>query len=869
MGIMLIHPFMEATVIKQVLDNGLTLLIEERRESPVASIVTHVKTGYFDEPDELMGISHVFEHMFFKGTRRRPGPENIARETKELGGILNAGTGYEATSYYVVMPTENFERAMDIQFDALTNPLLDQAELEKEIEVVIQEARQKLDSPSSFSLEKMWEQSFQRHRIRRWRIGYPENLRNINSDDLLAYYRGRYAPQNIIVSIVGGVESGLALQLAQQFYAEIPARELTVNQSPEEPEQTFMKYSRLHGDINQKLMHIGFHAPSVLDSDYYPLSVAVDILGDGRSSRLHQSLMEEKQVVSGISSYYSAYRDVGVVTVSAEVLADDLRDVNMGVFEEIEKLKKEPIHHAEMEKIKNVIESDFFFEQEQVLGRASRIAYYEALGDYKMSEEFVERLRSVQPDDVARAAEKYLAIDRATVLEYVPEGAELPQYDAEGLAEQTTRTITQLPMALPITVETADTNLRRAALPSGAVLVTDLESDTPIAGIAVYFKGGKLCETSKTAGITELALRSSLKGTSKYSAEEIARRIESLGTNIGMTNSSDFFGYTLRILAKSFDEGFELLSDVIAEPSFPDEEVAKEREALRADIRRLKDTSFGQAAELLSEVAFPDHPYGLPDYGSEEGVASLTRDQVADWYSSVCSPDTAVVSIVGNVHPDTATKAAESLMQRLARRAPLCAPSPVMFPQEVREKSVDRERAQTAVAIGFPGLASDDPGRYDLDVTAAVSSGLGGRLFAEVRGRLGLAYVVSAASHSGALGGMFIVYTATSPENEERAREAIIAEMTRLRDEPPEVAEIERAKNYLKGARLISLQTSVSRARDLGMNEIYGRGLRGTAEYLEGIARVTPEDILNSSRRHFNSSRYCLGIVRGTANGKE
>lgn len=855
-------------MVKQVLDNGLTVLIEERRDSPVAAIVTHVKTGYFDEPDPLAGISHVFEHMFFKGTSKRPKPEDIARETKALGGMLNAGTGYESTTYYAVVPSENFESALDIQFDALTDPLIDPQELQKEIEVVIQEARQKLDSPSALSVEKTWELAFDRHRIRRWRIGYPDQLRAITREDLMAYYVGRYTPQNIILCLVGGVESGLALQLAEQLYSDVPRRELTENPSPEEPEQVGLKFSRLRGDINQRLLHIGFHAPSVLDADYYPLSIAVDMLGEGRSSRLYQSLMERRQIVSNIGSYYSAYHDVGVVTVSAEVLSDDLREATLGVFEEIEKLEREPIHRAELEKVKNVIESDFLFEEEQVLGRAHKLAYYEALGDYRMSDEFLERLRSVTPDDIARAAARYLSVDRATALEYVPEGAELPEYSATDLLKSVEMAIAGMPATTPVSTASADGNLRRAALPSGGVLVTEYDPESPIAGIAIYFKGGKVCETTEVAGITELTLRSSLKGTSKYSAEEIANKIESLGTSIGTSNNSDFFGYSLRILAKNFDEGFDLLSDIIADPTFPEDEIAKEREALRADIRRIQDSSFGYASDLLAEVAFPDHPYGLPDYGTDETLTRVTRDRMAEWHTAMCSPEAAVISLVGNIHPDVATKAAEKLFQRIGQRPPQCAIVPVVFPQKVREKSVERERAQTAVAMGFPGLSANDPGRFALDVTAAVTSGLGGRLFAEVRGRLGLAYIVSAGSHSAAGGGLFVIYTATSPENEEKAREAIIAEMSKLREEPVGMEEVERAKSYLRGGRLISLQTSVARARELATNEIYGRGLTGTADYLDGIGRITPEDILNASRRHFDSSRYFLGVVRGTRNGE-
>lgn len=856
-------------MVKQVLDNGLTILVEERPGSPVIAAVTYVKTGYFDESDQVAGISHVFEHMFFKGTHRRPDPEDIARETKGLGGILNASTGYEATSYYVAAPIDSFEQAIDIQYDALTDPLLDPKELQKEIEVVIQESRQKLDSPSAFSLEKMWEHSFDRHRIRRWRIGYPDQLRALTRDDMLKYYEARYAPENIVLCIVGGIESGKALQVAAQLYSQIPARQLIQNPSPEEGEQTALKYLRLSGDINQRLVHVGFHAPTILDADYYPLSVAIDILGSGRSSRLYQSLMEKQQMVSSIGAFYSSYKDIGAVTISAEILGDDLMKAELAILEEIEKLKKAPIRRDEIEKIKNVTESDLFFQQEQVLGRAYRLAYFEALGDWKLSDEFVERLQKVDAAEVAHAAAKYLTPERATVLEYVPSSSRLPEYDAIKLMKKAEHSAVHVETAIPVTEASTDEKIRRSILPSGATLISEIDVASPVVGLAIYFRGGRLCETPETAGITEIALRCSMKGTSKYTAEEVAQKIETLGAALGTANNADFFGYSVRILSKNFDEGFEVLSDVIADPIFAEEEVSKEKDALRADIRRLHDSSYAYASDLLAEIAFDGHPYGIPDYGTDETIAAFTGAQIADWHRAMCSPETAIVSVVGDIRPDVVTKAVEGLFHRLSPSAGLCRPSQVVFPAEIKERSAERERTQTAAAMGFPGVAANDPGRYALDVVAAITSGLGGRLFAEVRGRLGLAYAVSSASHSAAEGGIFIIYTATSPENEEKAREAIFRELDKMRTEPVEQEEVELAKNYLKGARLISLQPSVARAREHAANEIYGRGLDGTERYLDGITRITSEDILNACKQHLSPSRYCLGVVRGLSKTTE
>jgi zinc protease len=191
-------PYWTIGVRREVLGNGLTLLVQPDRSAPVVSVVTHVKAGFFDEPDRWSGISHVLEHMFFKGTPRR-GVGAIARETKGAGGYLNASTTYDHTTYFTVLPASGLETALDIQSDALRNSVIDADELARELQVIIQEAKRKLDTPSAVAYETLHEVMFDRHRIRRWRIGHEEQLARLTRDDLWAYYRSRYVPERTIV----------------------------------------------------------------------------------------------------------------------------------------------------------------------------------------------------------------------------------------------------------------------------------------------------------------------------------------------------------------------------------------------------------------------------------------------------------------------------------------------------------------------------------------------------------------------------------------------------------------------------------------------------------------------------------------------
>src|SRR5437667_4269514 len=210
---------------KVVLKNGLTLIVREQEAVPLTSITTYVKAGYFDEEDRISGISHVIEHMFFKGTSKRPVGE-IARQTQSLGGYLNAYTYYDRTVYHTEVPAENMYKALEIQADALWNSTYDANELKKEIEVVLQENNRKLDNPGAVASEKLYATAFAQHRMRRWRIGTPEGLRALTRDDIVAYVKKYYRPSNIILSIAGRIDIEETIAEVVKLYGHIPDDEL-------------------------------------------------------------------------------------------------------------------------------------------------------------------------------------------------------------------------------------------------------------------------------------------------------------------------------------------------------------------------------------------------------------------------------------------------------------------------------------------------------------------------------------------------------------------------------------------------------------------------------------------------------------------
>lgn len=228
-------------VTRTVLANGLTVLIYQNSAAPVVAVNTYVRAGYFDETDDVVGIAHVLEHMYFKGTPRY-GVGEIAKATKAAGGYLNAHTIYDHTSYYAVLPSRGFEEGLAVQADAYANSAIEATSLAKELEVIIQEAMRKEDNADAVATETLYALLHDEHRIRRWRIGRPDDLRKFTRDDVVRFYRNFYTPSNTVLSIAGDVEPASTIERVRQLYGTLPPGKPVRVPGPIEPSRTGFRY---------------------------------------------------------------------------------------------------------------------------------------------------------------------------------------------------------------------------------------------------------------------------------------------------------------------------------------------------------------------------------------------------------------------------------------------------------------------------------------------------------------------------------------------------------------------------------------------------------------------------------------------------
>ncbi len=867
---------------ERILDNGLTVLVREDHSAPVVAIVTHVKAGYFNEPDGLVGISHVLEHMYFKGTERF-GAGEIARATKAVGGYLNAGTIYDYTSYYTVLPASALERGLEIQSDALLNSKIDPEELSRELQVIIQEAKRKLDHPHAVARESLYEEMFDVHRIRRWRIGTEEGLRRLTREDVWQYYRDLYRAANTVLVVVGDVDPERTFALVERYYGDMPAGEPVKEPSPQEPERHGVRFREMAGDIVEAHLEWGWRTPGVLDPDTPALDLLAVVLGQGRASRLFRGVREAGHVSAVSASNYTP-TELGVFTVSAVLRPADARAAVGAIGREVEAVRRDGIAEEELERARNLLEARVLRNLETVEGQANLLARWQAYGDWRLLDRYVRAIRETPAEAVTRVARDYLALDRSTVLVYRPASAEPLDWTPAGLealiadaaaapSASAGRPAASVPLTapsrhVPATALGVEDGVHFYELPNGVRVAIQPRPTSPLVALGIFVRGGAFRETEDTAGITGLLARVSLKGTRTRDARGVAEETEALGGSIAPSVGADLLGWSLALPARHIEAGLSLLADVALRPTFPEEELERERKVALSDLDRLRDDMYRYPMRLFAQGAFEGHPYGFPTAATEVALRRLGRSDLEQWHRREVLEARPWVLVVGGVEPDAVAERVAAELEEVRGLPEAAPPRRPEWPAGPRTEAEHRAKAQTALLLGFPGPDRNHPDTYAMDVLSNAISGLGGRLFEELRSRKSLAYTVSAYPLARWLSGAFVAYIATSPEREDEARRGLIEAFERLTQETLSPEEVERSKEYTIGAWKIRGQTNTARLGDLAAALLLGEGLAEIREFEARIRAVTPVEIREAMRRYFDPNRLVEGIVRGAGGSR-
>lgn len=859
-------------VVREVLPNGLTLLVQPDHSAPVVSVVTHVKAGFFDEPDEWSGISHVLEHMFFKGTVRR-GVGAIARETKAAGGYLNAGTGYDHTSYFTVLPASGLAAALDIQSDALLNSVIDEAELARELQVIIQEARRKRDTPGAVAHETLHEVMFDRHRIRRWRIGSEDRLAQLTRADLWSYYRSRYVPERTIVALAGAFDVEEALKLARAAYGGWAVSPGAVDVSPEEPPRREVRARTLRGDITHAELVLGWRSVPSLHEDAPALDVAAAILGLGRGSWLYRALRETGTVTS-ISAHNYAPTELGVFSIGADLVPGKVPDAIDLIAEALSRLTLLGPEPDDLERARTLLQARWAKHLESMEGKASAIAAAEALEDVSFLDREYEALARVTAEQVRSATGRYLQPDNVAGVVYLPEaeGEDLTapmlerSFAVTAIRRASSSRVHRDSARSPVSTSgrwQADVLHNRLA---GADLLVRRKTGVPLVTLGIYVPRLEL-DPPAQAGLGSLVVRSSVRAAAGLDAGELAFAFERLGGTLSPAAASDWLGFHTTVLSENLAEAATLLDAVFTRPTLGEAEVDTERSLMISEAEQVADDMFRYPFQLAFAGAFGVTGYGLPVGGLPETLAEISAADARAGHKKMLAIRPVIVA-VGDVDAEEASAALAGIF---GERAPVNAAGALPAVPWVGAgggegsiQIVEREKQQSAFAMAFPGPARRDLDRAAAKMWAAVASGLGGRMFEALRDRRSLAYTVMATTWQHGRAGALLTYIATSPRREDEARDAMLEELARFTQEPVSEAELQQAANYLAGQAEVGRQSAAGLAGEILEAWLIGNGLDDLDNPAAAFRAVSKEDVLRVAQRYLQPAMRAEGVVRGS-----
>src|SRR6187551_509085 len=594
---------------RYTLPNGLTVLLRHDDAAPVSSVQVWVKTGSIHEGDYLgAGLSHYLEHMLFKGTSRRAGRE-ISATVQAHGGYINAYTTFDRTVYYIDLPSSHTSVAIDVLADAVLQSTLPADEVTKEKDVILREIDMCLDDPDQRLSQALFETAFRTHPYRQPIIGHRDVFAATSRDDLLAYYRARYVPNNLVVVIVGDFEPAATRAAIAEHFGKAPRVRLAPVLVPDEAAQLSRRDQHLHEDVQVSRGGLGWQIPGLAHPDTPALDMLAMVLGHGDSSLLWQSLREKSRLVHTIDAMSWSPGTGGLFYISYLTDPDKRVATEQAVLAELKRIEQKGISPAALAKaVRQAVTSEINM-RKTMAGQASRLGAGEVVvGDINYTRQYFQRLAALTPATLRQVMRTYLRPEKLTVVSSNPAS-----------------TAAKIGATAPRPAASLD--FEEITLPNGARLLLQPNHALPSLHFRLAFSGGPFFEPANRRGVNGLLATMLTKDTARRSAEQVARAIEAVGGSFHEFGGNNSFGLTAEVLPGDASLALELIADGLLRSKFKPAQLEIERESSLASLKEALDDVVTVGRKKMREKFFGAHPFGIESGGDEAGLQAI---QVSD-----------------------------------------------------------------------------------------------------------------------------------------------------------------------------------------------------------------------------------------------
>ncbi|MBN2586647.1 MAG: insulinase family protein [Candidatus Fermentibacteraceae bacterium] len=844
------------------LDNGLTVILQALSYSPVAAVNIAYRAGSLWETDGTRGYSHLCEHMMFKGSREYA-PGEYWRVVQRNGGVANAYTSRDITLYYSVLPRAGLQDILRLEADRMFHCDMRNDHVASETAVILEEELlTRRDDPEGSLDSLLYSTAFTEHPYGKPITGTADDIRSFNPKRLREFYRNFYSPGNAVISVVGDIGTGEVLQAVGNLFGggnRDPVERPEVNP---EPDQTHQMRAEIEHPSQLPGMAIGFRVPEGDHPDSAPLSLISLYLSSGRSSRF-EKLLVKPSLVLDVSTSTNTHIMPGLFVVRT-VLPENgsTLQVEELIFDELERLADIGIDDEALQILKRRRTAWSMISDADPPGRSRRFSTgFSKFGDTYYYWNSIRSLLSVTPEDIMRAAARYLAGDNSTVavMRSAARGI-LTRPTLAGKAAEPEPDITPPALQPPWEMDIPDALLqppessvadgvREITLKNGLRLILRRDVSFPIVSVGFSCRMGSSMEPQELTGLAQITAETMLYGTPDLDSIEFNARLENLGASMDFSSTSEYSGGVITTLSRDFDKVLSVISDMLRNPAFR----LKDLDSVRSDaISSLEEwiaTPLGAAMNSFSRQS--TDPPEMSSVPTRETLEAIGRNHLLEFHRGFCRPDGTLIVVVGNFSEEEIEVSVRRHFSGWDNPETSRTPAPAVMNSRLSSETGIQlpGREQIALVIGSPAPPRLHEDSYAISILSRIlGEGIGSRLGRNIR-EIGLSYHVSSMYIPLSDRGRLATLVLTSPNAFRQAMETLRHELRKVTAERVSSSELRLEKASYIGLQELSMMKYSSIARILLTYASLDLPLDHDRITMRRVCDITRDDILQAAGR--------------------
>lgn len=828
------------------LKNGLTVYIIRDSRFPLVCTRLYVGTGSANETAEQAGISHVLEHMVFKGTEKRPKGQ-VARDVESLGGYLNAATSFDKTWYITDMPARHWKTGMDVVKDMAFHPSLDPAELEAEKDVIVSELKGGDDTPTRRLFEDLQVAGLAHTVYGRPIIGFEKTIRAVTVDDLRAYIHTWYQPQNMMLLVAGDIDPKAVLAHAEELFGDLKNDTILPEPAPVQLEGAAggPRVEVTRGPWNKVYLGIALPAPALGDQRSIDLDVLAYALGGDGTSQFYRKYRYEKQLVDSISVGNMSLNRAGLFYMVAQLDADKVEPFWQEFTRDLAALDAGKITPDVIERARFNYEDGMDRASETLDGLTSWKATVQfELGGPQGEANVRHALAAVDSARLRQAQDLWLRPDQVRVRVLAPEKAKLPDLDAI-LQHNWPAPAVERQKAAAAAEKVGKREI--VDLGQGRTVILQPDRTIPYVSLEILRPGGNALLKPADQGLAQLTAATLTDGCGTRDLDAMERFVAERAASLSASAGVQSFTVSLTGPARFNADYFALLGDLLHKPTFAEKDVRRQADTLKAALVRRQDNPMSFMGSKINGFLFPGgQPYGFDGLGTAENQDRFGPGDVqAFWKQQNAQPW--ILSVAGDFDREKVLAFARSLPVPTAPAVDV--PQPTWGADKRLPLSLPG-RQQAHLLLAFHAVPLDHPDAPALMLLESVLSGQSGLLFNKLRDEQGLGYTVTAFYRSLPEAGFMAFYIGTTPRNLDVARQGFSGIIKDIKTDLLPAELLAKGLNRMEGSYYRGRQSLGARADEAASERLLGQPQDFQKRLLEKAAKVTPEQLREVARKY-------------------